>query len=151
MITGSAGLVGSEAAEFFAPKFDSVVGIDNDFRKTFFGEDASTEWNRKRLEKIPNYGHYSLDIRDVEGLEKIFKEYGSSMSLVIHAAAQPSHDWAAKDPWMDFGVNASGTLNLLELTRRYSPGAVFIFTSTNKVYGDTPNFLPLDSGSRRKA
>ncbi len=143
IVTGSAGLVGSEAVEFLAPKFDRVIGIDNDFRKTFFGEDASTAWNQKRLEKIPNYSHVSCDIRDVAALEKIFKESGASISLVIHTAAQPSHDWAAKDPLMDFGVNANGTLNLLELTRRHAPNATFIFTSTNKVYGDTPNSLPL--------
>ncbi len=149
IVTGSAGLVGSEAVEFFAPKFDRVVGIDNDFRKSFFGEEASTEWNRKKLETIKNYAHFALDIRDKDALETIFKENGSSVSLVIHAAAQPSHDWAAKDPLMDFGVNAVGTLNLLELTRRHSPKAVFIFTSTNKVYGDTPNRLPLEEKKTR--
>src|SRR3989338_8815201 len=116
LVTGSAGLVGSEAVEFFATKFDRVIGIDNDFRKSFFGEDASTDWNRKRLEKIKNYTHEVLDIRDKDALETIFKKNGTSVSLVIQAAAQPSHHWAAKDPLMDFGVNAVGTLNLLELT-----------------------------------
>ncbi len=149
VVTGSAGLVGSEAVEFLAPKFDRVIGIDNDFRKTFFGEEASTDWNRKRLEKISNYTHLALDVRDKDALEKVFKDAGASVSFVIHTAAQPSHDWAAKDPLMDFGVNALGTLNLLELTRRHSPGAVFIFTSTNKVYGDTPNFLPLEEKKTR--
>lgn len=149
IVTGSAGLVGSEAVEFFAPKFDRVIGIDNDFRKTFFGEEASTDWNRKRLETIENYTHLALDIRDKDALEKVFSDAGRSVSLVIHAAAQPSHDWAAKDPHMDFGVNALGTLHLLESTRRHSPEAVFIFTSTNKVYGDTPNILPLEEKETR--
>jgi CDP-paratose 2-epimerase len=144
VITGSSGLIGGEAVEFFADKFDKVVGIDNNLRSYFFGEEGSTEWNKKRLmEKFPNFIHHSADIRDYTALEMIFKEYGSDIKLVIHAAAQPSHDWAAKEPLTDFGVNATGTLNMLELTRIHCNEAVFIFTSTNKVYGDTPNFLPL--------
>ncbi len=144
IITGSAGLVGSESVEFLADKFDKVIGIDNNLRQYFFGKEASTEWNEKRLEsKFNNYIHYNADIRDVTVLEKIFKEYGNDISLVIHAAAQPSHDWAAKEPFTDFTVNANGTLNMLEMTRQYCLKAVFIFTSTNKVYGDNPNFLPL--------
>lgn len=144
IITGSAGLIGSESVAFFADKMDLVVGIDNNQRAYFFGDNASTEWNRNRLETtIPNYKHYSADIRDYSALEKIFKEYSADIKLVIHTAAQPSHDWAAKEPLTDFTVNANGTLNLLELTRLFSPSAVFIFTSTNKVYGDTPNYLPL--------
>ena len=144
LITGSAGLIGSESVEFFAGKFDLIVGIDNNMRQYFFGADTSTEWNKNRIEEvIPNYRHYAADIRDYTALEKIFAEYGNDIKLIIHTAAQPSHDWAAKEPLTDFGVNAQGTLNMLELTRLHCPKAVFIFTSTNKVYGDTPNYLPL--------
>lgn len=144
LITGSAGLVGSEVAMFFKDKFDLIIGIDNNMRAEFFGEEASTEWNRKRLEEtIPNYKHYNVDIRDEKAIEKIFLKYKEDIDVVIHAAAQPSHDWAAKDPLKDFTVNANGTLVLLEMTRQYVPSAVFIFTSTNKVYGDIPNSLPL--------
>jgi CDP-paratose 2-epimerase len=144
LITGSGGLIGSESVAFFASKFDKIVGIDNDMRQYFFGQDASTNWNVKRLEEeYDNYTHLTLDIRNQAALEKVFKDYGEDISLIIHTAAQPSHDWAAKEPFTDFSVNATGTLNLLEFTRLYSPKAVFIFTSTNKVYGDNPNFLPL--------
>lgn len=142
LVTGSAGLIGSEAVKHFCNQGHSVHGIDNDMRKYFFGEAASTDWNRKQLEQtFPNYTHHTLDIRDLAGLEALFKEH--RFDQVIHTAAQPSHDWAAKEPLTDFGVNAQGTLNMLEMTRLYSPEAVFIFTSTNKVYGDTPNTLPL--------
>lgn len=145
IITGSAGLIGSEATTFFATQGFEVVGIDNDMRRVFFGEDASTSWNRQRLEASlgKKYSHIEADIRDTETITKIFKKYGSNIALVIHTAAQPSHDWAARDPMMDFSVNANGTLNLLEATRQYAPESPFIFTSTNKVYGDTPNHLPL--------
>ncbi|HEY0428219.1 MAG TPA: NAD-dependent epimerase/dehydratase family protein [Pyrinomonadaceae bacterium] len=144
VITGSGGLIGSEAVDFFAPKFDLIVGIDNNMRQYFFGEEAATDWNIQRLsENHPNYKHFNVDIRDEESLAKIFREYEKDISLIVHTAAQPSHDWAAKEPLTDFTVNANGTLNLLELTRQFCPEAVFIFTSTNKVYGDNPNFLPL--------
>ena len=144
IITGSAGLIGSESVRFFAEKGFQIVGIDNDMRKVFFGEDASTNWNRDKLkEEISGYIHYDLDIRDKQQIERLFLEYNKDIELVIHAAAQPSHDWAAMDPFTDFTVNANGTLNLLEMTRKYCFDAVFIFTSTNKVYGDLPNFLPL--------
>jgi CDP-paratose 2-epimerase len=144
LITGSAGLIGSESARFFSKKGFNIVGIDNDMRKVFFGDVASTEWSRKKLEsELSNYVHYSEDIRDKTAMGNIFKKYGKDIKLIIHTAAQPSHDWAAKDPFTDFTVNANGTLILLEMTRRYCPEAVFIFTSTNKVYGDTPNSLPL--------
>jgi CDP-paratose 2-epimerase len=144
LITGSAGLVGSETVDFFSNKFDLVVGIDNDMRAEFFGQDASTTWNKNRLlQKIKNYRHYDVDIRDKTLVEKIFVEYGNDIRLIVHSAAQPSHDFAAKDPFKDFTINANGTLNLLEMTRQYAPKAVFVFTSTNKVYGDTPNTLPL--------
>lgn len=142
LVTGSAGLIGSESVKFFAEKDFDIVGIDNDMRAYFFGKEASTFWNRKLLEeKYKNYRHYNLDIRDQDRLKKIFKEH--KFDLIIHTAAQPSHDWAAKEPLTDFGVNALGTLYLLENFRKYSPESVFIFTSTNKVYGDTPNSLPL--------
>ena len=145
LVTGSAGLIGSESVRFFCDRGYTVVGIDNNMRRVFFGEDASTEWNRIRL--IEEYGeryiHYWADIRDQNMIAEIFKTYGTDISLIIHTAAQPSHDWAAKDPYMDFSVNANGTLVLLENTRQICPEAVFIFCSTNKVYGETPNYLPL--------
>jgi CDP-paratose 2-epimerase len=144
LVTGSSGLIGGESVEFFAAKFDMVIGIDNNMRSYFFGADGSTIWNKTRLEeKFTNFKSYDADIRDYVALEKVFAEYGKDISLIVHTAAQPSHDWAAKEPLTDFGVNATGTLNMLELTRLYCPDAVFIFTSTNKVYGDTPNYLPL--------
>jgi CDP-paratose 2-epimerase len=144
LITGSAGLIGSEAVDFFSKKFDQVVGIDNNLREYFFGKDGSTDWNLKNLkEKYSNYRHHAADIRSVEELEKIFRQYGKDIKLILHTAAQPSHDWAAKEPFTDFSVNATGTLNMLEMCRQHCPDATFIFTSTNKVYGDTPNYLPL--------
>ncbi len=144
LVTGSAGLIGSESVSFFADKFDQVVGVDNNMRQYFFGTDGNTDWNRNRIqEKYPNYLHRTADIRSVEELEVIFKEFGADIKLIVHTAAQPSHDWAAREPFTDFSVNATGTLNLLEMTRLHCPEAVFIFTSTNKVYGDNPNFLPL--------
>jgi len=144
LITGSAGLIGSEATRFFSKKSFHIVGLDNNMRSVFFGKEGSIEWNLKIIkEEVKNYTHYDLDIRDAAGIEKIFKDLGSDIKLVIHTAAQPSHDWAAKDPWVDFTVNANGTLNMLECARKHCPKAVFIFTSTNKVYGDRPNTLPL--------
>lgn len=145
IITGSAGLIGSEAVRFFAERGFNIVGIDNDMRAFFFGESASTLWNRDLLKEryADKYKHYDFDIRDREKIESIFQEYSSDIALIIHTAAQPSHDWAAQDPHIDFTVNANGTLVLLEATRQYCPNAVFIFTSTNKVYGDSPNYLPL--------
>ncbi len=145
IVTGSGGLIGSEAVEFFTELGLEVVGLDNDMRRVFFGEEASTRWNIQRLRaKLgPRYIHLDLDIRHREEVFRVFERYGKSVVLVIHTAAQPSHDWAARDPFTDFEVNALGTLNVLEATRQYAPEAVFIFTSTNKVYGDTPNRLPL--------
>ena len=144
IITGSAGLIGSEAVDFFARKGFKVIGIDNDLRKYFFGEEGSTQWNKTRLEQtVPGYVHKNIDIRNVEPLSALFSEFNKDIKLIIHTAAQPSHDWAAKEPLTDFGVNANGTLNLLEMARQHSPEAVFIFTSTNKVYGDRPNSLEL--------
>lgn len=145
LITGSAGLIGSESVRFFAQLGFNIIGIDNDLRAYFFGESASTQWNRDLLKDKygEQYRHYDLDIRDRDAIERIFKEHATDIDLIIHTAAQPSHDWAATDPHTDFTVNANGTLVLLEATRQYCPNAVFIFTSTNKVYGDLPNFLPL--------
>ena len=144
IITGSSGLIGSEACKFFHEKGFFIVGIDNDMRKYFFGDDASTKPMENSLKStLDNFKHYTIDIRDLNELEKVFKEYNSDIKLIVHTAAQPSHDWAAKEPFTDFSVNATGTLNLLELTRLNCPEAAFIFTSTNKVYGDTPNYLPL--------
>ncbi len=145
IITGSAGLIGSEAVAYFAERGHEIVGIDNNFRQRFFGPDASTAWNRLSLEsRYPQqYTHVDADIRDAAAMDALFGRYGARIALVIHTAAQPSHDWAASDPLMDFTVNANGTLAVLEATRKNAPQAVFIFTSTNKVYGDAPNELPL--------
>jgi CDP-paratose 2-epimerase len=144
LITGAAGLIGSEAALFFAGKGFDIVGIDNDLRRYFFGDEGSTGWQRERLERsLHSYRHVSADIRDEQAMEQVFAAHGRDIALVIHAAAQPSHDWAAREPITDFTVNANGTLVALEMTRRHCPDAAFIFTSTNKVYGDTPNRLPL--------
>src|SRR5947209_13989522 len=145
LVTGSGGLVGSEAVRFFAGQGHHVVGIDNDLRSAFFGRSASTLWNRTRLQQefAGRYQHYHLDIRDRGSMENLFKEFSGDIDLIIHTAAQPSHDWAARDPHTDFTVNANGTLTLLEAMRQHAPKAVFLFTSTNKVYGDRPNRLPL--------
>lgn len=149
LVTGSAGLIGSEAVRFFANKGFKVLGIDNNLRKYFFGSSASTLWNKKLLEKeVIDYVHHDVDIRNQKKINEIFKDNNqrfssSKIDLVIHAAAQPSHDWAAKEPLTDFTINALGTHILLEAFRKFAPDAVFIFTSTNKVYGDNPNRLPL--------
>jgi CDP-paratose 2-epimerase len=144
VITGSGGLIGAEAARFFAAKGMDVVGIDNDMRRQLFGEEASTAWSRWRLEReLGGYRHYDIDIRDQGAISGLFERFKTGIAVVIHTAAQPSHDWAAKAPFVDFSINAVGTLNLLEATRQFAPEACFIFTSTNKVYGDTPNRLPL--------
>src|SRR5829696_333856 len=145
LITGSAGLIGSEAVSYFAKQGFDIVGIDNDMRRRFFGDEASTIPNLQRIKRaIPTYEHHDTDIRDETAVFEIFKRYGDEISLVIHTAAQPSHDWAARAPFTDFTVNANGSLVLLEATRQFTPEAVFIFTSTNKVYGDRPNELPLE-------
>ncbi len=144
LVTGSSGLIGSEACKFFHGKGFRVVGIDNDMRQYFFGKEASTaKMDLELREELVNYTAYAEDIRDYGKIESIFQEYAEDIEVVIHTAAQPSHDWAAKEPFVDFSVNAIGTLNLLELTKKYCHDAPFIFTSTNKVYGDTPNSLPL--------
>jgi CDP-paratose 2-epimerase len=144
IITGSAGLIGSQASDFFHKKGYKIIGVDNDMRSYFFGESASTKKSSDSLSvNLDNYDHYNIDIRNYNQLENIFKHYSSDIDIVIHTAAQPSHDWASKEPLTDFSVNAVGTMNLLELTRLYCPKSTFIFTSTNKVYGDTPNYLDL--------
>ena len=144
IITGSAGLIGAEAAQLFAGKGLDIVGIDNDLRRQFFGEAASTAWSRRHLEsELKGYRHFDMDIRDRSAVADLFARYGADVAVVIHTAAQPLHDWAVRAPFVDFSINAMGTLNLLEAARRYCPDTCFIFTSTNKVYGDTPNQLPL--------
>ena len=144
VVTGSAGLIGASAVKFFASQGFEVIGIDNDMRGYFFGKEASTAWSTDKLNReVKGYQHHNVDIRDHQAIEAIFQKFGTAISLVIHTAAQPSHDWAAKEPITDFTVNANGTLSMLEATRKFCPEAVFIFTSTNKVYGDTPNVLPL--------
>ncbi len=149
LITGSAGLIGSELVSFFDSRATSVVGIDNDMRADFFGQEGSTRWNLRRItESTQNYQHRELDIRDRDGLARVFKDDGP-FDLIIHCAAQPSHDLAASRPFDDFDVNAVGTMNVLETMRRQSPEAVFVFMSTNKVYGDAPNELSLVELERR--
>jgi CDP-paratose 2-epimerase len=145
LITGSAGLIGSEAVRHFSSLGLDIVGIDNDMRGQFFGPEASTSWNVLRLtnELGAAYIHYDIDIRDRAALAKVFKRYGTAIVLVIHTAAQPSHDWAVRDPYTDFDVNAVGTLNVLQSVREHCNDAPVIHCSTNKVYGDRPNTLPL--------
>jgi CDP-paratose 2-epimerase len=144
IVTGSAGLIGSEAVRFFSQKGFDVVGIDNDMRSRFFGEDASTKWCKQALlSEVRGYTHVDEDIRDESAMKAVFSRYRHDITAIIHTASQPSHDWAARDPMTDFSVNANGTLVVLEMFRKYCPRAAFIFTSTNKVYGDTPNRLPL--------
>jgi CDP-paratose 2-epimerase len=145
VVTGSAGLIGSETSRFFCDLGFDVVGIDNDMRRTFFGDEASTDWNRAELQALhpDRYCHLEVDIRDTDRINEAFRYYGNTVALVVHTAAQPSHDWAAREPATDFTVNANGTMVVLEATRQFAPDAVFIFTSTNKVYGDAPNHLPL--------
>lgn len=150
LVTGSAGLVGSETVRIFHAKGWDVIGIDNDMRSYFFGGEASTASNLSKLQsQFKRYTHVSADIRDTRNIDRIFCDAGRSIGAVIHAAAQPSHDWAAREPHTDFGVNAVGTLNLLEATRKHAPDAAFVFVSTNKVYGDTPNRLPLIEADTR--
>ena len=151
VITGAGGLIGSAAAARFAGLGLDVVGVDNDMRATFFGPEASTAANLKRLSESlgKSFTNRDLDIRNEDGIHALFGEFGADIGVVVHTAAQPSHDWAAREPLTDFGVNAVGTLNLLEATRTHCPEAPFIFCSTNKVYGDTPNRLPLEEHELR--
>ncbi len=150
VITGAGGLVGGASARAFSPRAGRIIGLDNDMRAHFFGPDASTRWSVERLQHdVENFEARDIDVRDANTVDALFAEHGASIKAVIHTAAQPSHDWAARDPFTDFSVNANGTLVLLEATRKHCPEATFIFCSTNKVYGDTPNHLPLVERSTR--
>jgi CDP-paratose 2-epimerase len=142
LVTGSSGLIGSEAVEHFDRQGHKVIGVDNNMRRVFFGEPGDTTWNLERLRSVTrNFTHFSVDIRDRTALEELFRAH--KFDLIVHCAAQPSHDKARDIPILDFEVNALGTVNLLEATRLQCPEAVFVFLSTNKVYGDAPNELPL--------
>lgn len=144
IVTGSSGLIGSETVKTLLQNGHRVVGIDNNMRAYFFGDEASTAGTTSELQDLSqNFVHEAVDIRNFDDVAAIFQKYSSDIDLIVHTAAQPSHDWAAKEPLTDFGVNATGTLHMLEATRLHAPEAVFIFTSTNKVYGDRPNELPL--------
>ena len=150
VVTGSAGLIGSETVKFLHEQGMDVVGIDNHMRSYFFGDDGSVEWNTRELTgSLVRFRHHAIDVRDTAAIDALFASLAGDIALVVHTAAQPSHDWAAREPFTDFTVNANGTLSLLEATRRHAPEAVFIFTSTNKVYGDTPNDLPMVELDRR--
>src|SRR4051794_12923405 len=151
IITGSGGLIGSESVRYFVERGFEVIGVDNDMRARFFGPEASTSVVTERLveELGSDFTAVDLDIRDVDSILELFASRARQIELVVHAAAQPSHDWAATDPFTDFGVNAVGTLHLLEATRRHCPDATFIFCSTNKVYGDRPNQLPFEAHRTR--
>jgi CDP-paratose 2-epimerase len=151
LITGCSGLIGSQSVDFFISKGYTIIGIDNHMRAYFFGDDCSTENTTIDLKSTYSnkFIHFDIDIRDFDNIKKIFELYSEKIEIVIHTAAQPSHDWASKEPMTDFTINALGTLNLLELTRLYSKEATFIFTSTNKVYGDNPNKLNLIEGESR--
>jgi CDP-paratose 2-epimerase len=145
IVTGSGGLIGSESVRHFAESGWTVVGLENDMRARFFGPEASTARASAALvARFPHeFVHEDVDVRDADAVDRVFARAGRAIGVVVHTAAQPSHDWAASDPQTDFTVNANGTLNLLEATRRHCPDAPFIFCSTNKVYGDLPNRLPL--------
>jgi CDP-paratose 2-epimerase len=150
IVTGSGGLIGSESVRFFAGQGLDVIGVENDMRSHFFGAEASTTPTSERLvNEVDGFHWEQLDIRDAEGVDSLFSRHARQIELVVHTAAQPSHDWAASDPQTDFTINANGTLNLLQATRAHAPDATFIFTSTNKVYGDRPNFLPLEELATR--
>jgi CDP-paratose 2-epimerase len=145
LVSGSGGLVGSESVRHLVESGWDVVGLENDMRAAFFGSDASTAAvTRELIERYSEFRSLEVDVRDAEAVDRAFSSAPGPIEVVIHTAAQPSHDWAARDPQADFGINANGTLNLLEATRRFAPDAPFIFCSTNKVYGDSPNRLPLE-------
>lgn len=149
IVTGSGGLIGSEAAKFLCKKGFKVLGIDNNFRGFFFGKDGDVSKTISKLKKISNYKHFNFDIRNYNNLSRVFKKYNKKIKLIIHCAAQPSHDWAKINPKLDYEINATATIQLLELFKKYSQKAVFIYTSTNKVYGDNPNKLPLTEKKTR--
>ena len=150
IVTGSGGLIGSETVKHFTSQGFDVIGLENDMRASFFGPEASTAANTQKLvDSLGGFRSLDVDIRDRDAVDRIFREHAAALDLIVHTAAQPSHDWAASDPHTDFTVNANGTLNLLQATRDHKPEASFLFTSTNKVYGDRPNYLPLeDTGTR---
>jgi len=144
VVTGSAGLIGGEAVRFLHEQGLDIVGVDNDMRSYFFGPDASTRWQNEQLvAQLSRYRAVDIDIRDSAAVSSLFRSHRGAVELVVHCAAQPSHDWAAREPVTDFSINAAGTLNLLEATRAHAPGASFAFLSTNKVYGDAANELPM--------
>ena len=150
IITGSGGLIGAESVKFFSKKFDKIIGIDNNLRQYFFGKSASVMPIINLLKKeIKNYKHLHIDIRNNHQIEKIFRYYKKNIKFILHCAAQPSHDWAAKEPFTDFTINTLGTLNILENIRKYSSNTKLACLSTNKVYGDKPNFLPLIEKAKR--
>jgi CDP-paratose 2-epimerase len=144
LVTGSGGLVGSDSVRNLVETGWDVIGLENDMRAGFFGPSASTAHTTGELvAAYPEFRSLELDVRDTEGVDRVFAEHAGRLELVIHTAAQPSHDWATREPQTDFGINANGTLNLLESARRHAPDATFVLISTNKVYGDLPNELPL--------
>jgi CDP-paratose 2-epimerase len=150
IVTGSGGLIGSESVRFFAAEGYQVIGLENDMRAYFFGPEASTAPVTAQLESdLPEFRSLEIDLRDAEGVERVFEGHAGGIELIVHTAAQPSHDWAAREPQTDFAVNANGTLNVLEAARMHTPDATFIFASTNKVYGDRPNDLPLVENESR--
>lgn len=149
IVTGSLGLIGYSACDFFSKKNHKVIGIDNDMRSYFFGKNSSNKWKKKIINNNKFYTHYDIDIRSKDKIFDVFKKNSKKIKAIIHTAAQPSHDWAIKEPFTDFNINANGTLNLLEAFRLYCPDATFIFTSTNKVYGDNPNNLPFEEKKLR--
>ena len=149
IVTGSCGLVGSEAVKFFLKKNFFVIGIDNNYRKKLFGVEGDTSWIKKKLILNKNYLHYQIDIRNSKKIFEVFKKYSKNIKVIIHSAAQPSHDWAKNNLEIDFTINAQGTVNILNSCLKYSPKATFIQLSTNKVYGDNPNKIKLKEGSHR--
>ncbi len=150
IVTGSGGLIGSESVEHLVEKGFDVIGIENDMRAQFFGPEASTaRTTRSLVARFDTFVSLDLDIRDADGVMRVVRQHARDVEIIIHCAAQPSHDWAASDAQTDFAVNANGTLNLLEAARHCRPDATFVFTSTNKVYGDRPNFLPLEDRPTR--
>tara|TARA_B110000259_G_scaffold138187_1_gene155577 strand:+ start:173 stop:1225 length:1053 start_codon:yes stop_codon:yes gene_type:complete len=149
LITGSLGLVGSESVDFFLKKNFKVIGIDNNKRRFFFGKEGSVNSKKKLIISNSNYKHYNIDILNFKKIESIFKRFSSEIKLIIHAAAQPSHDWAYKNPILDFDINARATLHLLQCFKKYSSKSTFIFTSTNKVYGDLINNFKLNEMKTR--
>lgn len=142
LVTGSSGLIGSEVCLYFASLGWQIFGLDNNQRAVFFGVDGDTKWNQHRLKKaIKDFKHYDIDVRNRQGIRDLIEEV--KPDVIVHAAAQPSHDLAAKIPYDDFDTNAVGTLNLLEAFKRFIPESIFVFLSTNKVYGDAPNNIPM--------